>query len=501
MKYKTLTPEEAAALIENNENIGLSGFTAAGVPKATTRAIAAKAEALHAEGKPFKVNIFSGASTSASTDGALAKANALGRRTPYQSSPDLRKRINSGDTEYNDMHLSHTAMYMRYGHIPAVKTAIIEAAEITPEGEITLTTAAGNSPTYCKLADRIIIELNAYHPKELKGMHDIYLPADPPNRQPIPLTSPSHRIGDLTLKVDPAKIVGIVYTNEPDGIGAFKPSDPVTDKIGENVAAFLSEEFKAGRIPSSFLPIQSGVGNIANAVLGALGRDQSIPPFQMFTEVIQDSVIALMKTGRCTFAGGCSLTVSDGMLSDMYKNLDFYKSRIILRPQEISNNPECVRRLGLICINTAIEVDLFGQVNSTHFFGKQMMNGIGGSGDFARNGYLTIFTCPSVAKKGAISSIVPMVSHHDHTEHDVDIIVTEQGVADLRGKSPRERANELIEKCVHPDYQQALRDYLALTPVGHTPHCLAKAFEMHTKFTETGDMHNADFTPAPQPQA
>lgn len=496
MNYKTLTPEEAASLIENDENIGFSGFTAAGVPKAVPRAIAAKAEAEHAAGKPFKVNIFTGASTSASADGALANANAIGHRTPYQSSPDLRKRINSGDTHYNDMHLSHTAMYMRYGHIPAVKTAIIEVAEITPEGEITLTTGAGNTPTFCALAERIIIEVNAYHPKELKGMHDLYLPADPPLRQPIPLTSPSHRIGDITLKIDPSKVVGVVYTNEPDGIGAFKDSDPVTDKIGENVAAFLSEELKKGRIPASFLPIQSGVGNIANAVLGALGRDESIPAFQMYTEVIQDSVISLMKSGRCTFAGGCSLTVSDAMLAEMYKDLDFYKQRILLRPQEISNNAECVRRLGLICINTAIEVDLFGQVNSTHFFGKQMMNGIGGSGDFARNGYLTIFTCPSVAKRGAISSIVPMVSHHDHTEHDVDIIVTELGVADLRGKSPRERAEEIIEKCVHPDYQQKLRDYVALTPQGHTPHCLAKAFEMHTKFIETGDMHNADFTPA-----
>ncbi|SEH77039.1 succinate CoA transferase [Akkermansia glycaniphila] len=496
MKYQTLTPDEAAALIENGENIGLSGFTAAGVPKATTRAIAKKAEEEHAAGRPFKINLFTGASTSASTDGALAKANAVDQRTPYQSSPDLRKNINGGHTRYNDMHLSHTAQYMRYGALPRVKTAIIEAANITDDGEITLTTAGGNSPTYCKLADRIIIELNSYHPKELREMHDIYMPLDPPHREPLPLIAPDHRIGTHTLKVDPAKIVGIVHTNEPDGIGAFKDGDPVTDKIGENVVVFLEEELKKGKIPASFLPIQSGVGNIANAVLAALGRSQEIPPFKMYTEVIQDSVIDLMKQGRCIMVGGCSLTVSDGMLADMYKDLDFFKSRVILRPQELSNNPEIVRRLGLICINTAIEVDLFGQVNSTHFFGKQMMNGIGGSGDFARNGYLTIFTCPSIAKGGAISSIVPMVSHHDHTEHDVDIVVTEQGVADLRGKCPRDRAKEIIENCVHPDYRQLLLDYMALTPQGHTPHNLGKAFEMHNAFLGTGDMRNANFAPA-----
>lgn len=494
MSYKVLTPEEAAAIIENGENIGLSGFTAAGTPKAVTRALAQKAQAEHEAGRPFKVNLYTGASTNSHADGALAQADAIDSRTPYQSSPDLRKNLNSGKTRYYDMHLSHISMYMRYGHIPAVKTAIVEVAEITDDGEMTLTTGAGNTPTYCELAERIIVEVNNYHPKELKGMHDLMLPLDPPDRQPIPLTAPAERIGSTTWKVDPAKVVGIVYTNEPNGVAPFKPSDPITDKIGENVAKFLEEELTAGRIPASFLPLQSGVGNIANAVLGALGRNKKIPNFQMYTEVIQDSVISLMKEGRCTFAAGCSLTVSDEKLAEMYQDLDFYKSKVILRPQEYSNNPEIVRRLGLICINTAIEVDLFGQVNSTHFFGKQMMNGIGGSGDFARNGYLTIFTCPSTAKGGAISSIVPMVSHHDHTEHDVDIIVTEYGVADLRGKCPRDRAEELITKCVHPDYQEKLRQYLALTPQGHTPHCLAKAYEMHTKFMETGDMRNADFS-------
>ncbi len=494
MSYKVLTPEEAAAVIENGENIGFSGFTAAGVPKAVPRAIAAKAKAEHEAGKPFKVNIFSGASTSASADGALAEADAIDQRTPYQSTPALRKNLNTSKTRYYDMHLSHTPQYMRYGHIPRVTTAIIEVAEITPEGEVTLTAGAGNTPTFCELADRIIVEVNAYHPKELKGMHDLMMPLDPPNRQPINITRPDERVGTITWKIDPAKVVGIVHTNEPDGIAPFKPNDPITDKIGANVVKFLEAELASGRIPEGFLPIQSGVGNIANAVLSALGDSKVIPDFQMYTEVIQDSVISLMDSGRCTFAGGCSLTVSDDMLAKMYKNLDFYKSKVILRPQELSNNPEIVRRLGLICINTAIEVDLCGQVNSTHFFGKQMMNGIGGSGDFARNGYLTIFTCPAAAKGGAISSIVPMVSHHDHTEHDVDIIVTEYGVADLRGKCPRDRAIELINKCAHPDYKEQLLQYLALTPEGHTPHNLTKAFEMHNKFIETGDMRNADFS-------
>ena len=74
-----------------------------------------------------------------------------------------------------------------------------------------------------------------------------------------------------------------------------------------------------------------------------------------------------------------------------------------------------------------IEADIYGNVNSTHIMGSSIQNGIGGSGDFARNAYISMFLSPSTAKSGAISCIVPMVSHVDHTEHDVHVIVTEQG--------------------------------------------------------------------------
>jgi len=120
--------------------------------------------------------------------------------------------------------------------------------------------------------------------------------------------------------------------------------------------------------------------------------------------------------------------------------------------------------------------------------GRKLMNGIGGSGDFTRNAYLSVFTCPSVAKGGKISTIVPLVSHVDHSEHSVQIIATEYGVADLRGKSPFERANEIIDKCAHPEYRELLRDYLNIVECGHTPHTLSAAFRMHEEFQRTGDM-------------
>jgi succinyl-CoA:acetate CoA-transferase len=121
-----------------------------------------------------------------------------------------------------------------------------------------------------------------------------------------------------------------------------------------------------------------------------------------------------------------------------------------------------------------------------------MMNGIGGSGDFARNARLGIFVTKSYAKGGAISSIVPMVSHVDHTEHDVDVIVTEQGVADLRGLAPRERVPLIINNCAHPDYREQLWDYYnaAVEAKGNvqTPHILSRAYEMYELLEKTGSM-------------
>ena len=491
MNYKVMTAEEAASFVNNGDIIGFSGFTPAGCPKEVPTAIAKRAEAAHAEGKEFKIGMYTGASTGDSLDGALARANAIMFRTPYQSNKDLRSRLNAQEAHYFDMHLSHLAQELRYGFLPKPKFAIVEACELTDDGEIVPTSGVGILPTICRLADHIIVELNAAHPAALRGMHDIYEPQDPPCREAIPVYKPSDRCGQPFVKVDPKKIIAVIKTNRPNEVGKFSPLDAVTHQIGANVANFLAAEIKAGRIPASFLPIQSGVGNIANAVLSSLGENPDIPPFEMYTEVIQDAVIGLMKEGHCKFASGCSLTVSQPVLEQVYGDLDFFKERIVLRPQEISNNPEVARRLGLITINTALEADIFGNVNSTHVLGTKMMNGIGGSCDFTRNAYISIFTTPSTAKDDKISSIVPMVSHLDQSEHSVKVLITEHGVADLRGKSPIQRAHCIIDNCVAPEYRDMLRRYLESAPKAHTPANLNTCFEMHRAFAETGDMRNA----------
>jgi succinate CoA transferase len=493
MAFRKITADEAASFVKDNDNVGFSGFTPSGCPKSVPKAIANRAEEEHKKGNPFSIGIYTGASTGDNIDGALARAKAVKFRTAYQSNKDMRALLNSNGAHYFDLHLSELPQSIRYGFLGKVNVAVIEATDVSDDGVIIPTEAVGISPTISRLADTIIVELNHFHPKELKGMHDIYEPADPPLRREIPIYKPSDRIGTPYLKVDPKKIVGIVETNIKSDVNPFAPLDDVTMAIGENVSNFLVSEIKAGRIPASFLPVQSGVGNVANAVLGAMGANKEIPAFSIYTEVIQDAVIKLMNEGRVNFASGCSLTVCHDVLNDVYSRLGFFKDKILLRPQEITNSPEIVRRMGVITINTALEADIFGNINSTHVLGTKMMNGLGGSGDFTRAAFLSVFVTPSTAKEGKISAFVPMVSHLDHNEHSVKIIITEHGVADLRCKSPIQRARTIIDNCVDPSYRPLLNDYLNMGIVGQTPQNLNCCFSFHQEFSKSGDMHNVVF--------
>ena len=462
MSYKFMTAAEAASLINDGDIIGLSGFTPAGSPKAVTAELAKMAEEKHARGEQFKVSVLTGASTGDSCDGVLIRANALDFRAPYTTNTDFRKACNNGQVKYSDIHLSQMAQRIRSGFLGKVNVAIMEACELTADGRIYLTAGVGISPTVARLADKVIVEINAAHNKtSLMGMHDIYELERPPHRRPIMIEHASDRIGTPYVQVDPAKIVAVVEVNIPDEARGFHDPDPITDKIGQNVADFLVNDLRKGTIPSTFLPLQSGVGN-------------------------QNSVIDLVKTGRIKFGSTCSLSVTNDCLQDIYDNIDFFRDKLVLRPSEISNCPEVVRRLGVISMNTAIEADIYGNVNSTHICGTKMMNGIGGSGDFTRSAYISIFSCPSTAKGGCIS-------HQDHSEHSVNVIITEQGIADLRGKSPMERAKTVIENCAHPDYKQLLWDYLKIASKGQTSHSLSAALGMHEVFLDKGDMRLTDW--------
>ena len=492
---RVMTAEQAAALIPASANVGMSGFTGAGYPKAVPLALAARIENEHAQGHPFRISVWTGASTAPELDGALAKVNGIEMRLPFQSDPICRNKINSGEMQFSDMHLSHVAQHAWFGFLGHLDVAVVEVAGVLPDGRLIPSTAVGNNKTWLDLADKVILEVNTQVPEKMDGMHDIYYgTAVPPHRKPIPMTHPHERIGEPYLHVDPAKVVAVVHTQQGDRDTRFAAPDAVSEKIASYIIDFLQFEVKQGRLPANLLPLQSGVGNVANAVLAGLLHS----PFEQltgYTEVLQDGMLDLLRAGKMVSASATAISLSKTALADFTQNIDFYRERILLRPQEISNHPELVRRLGIIAMNAMIEADIYGNVNSTHIMASGMMNGIGGSGDFARNAYLSFFVTPSVAKDGAISCIVPMASHVDHTEHDVQIIVTEQGLADLRGLSPTQRAQRIIDNCAHPDYRPALHDYVARAKKGasgqHTPHLLDEALSWHSRYVQTGSMKAA----------
>lgn len=479
--------DEASRIINDGMTIGVSGFTPSGYPKAVTFALA---ERVKKEGEKLKISVYSGASTGPEIDGVFAEADIVEKRLPYQTNSALRNKVNAGEIEYIDMHLSHSTQYINYGMLKPLDVTIVEAVAITEEGHIIPTSGVGNAPTLIKNSDKIIVEINLAKPMALEGMADIYMTENPPYRKPIPLNHASDRIGTTFIPCGMDKIAAVVITNMQDKTRPFGSVDDISKKISDNILEFLRGEVKAGRLPENLLPLQSGVGSVANAVLYGL-CDSEFENLTCYTEVVQDSMLDLLRCGKAVMAATTAVSPSPEGLVRFEEEIDFFKDKIILRPQEISNNPEIARRLGVIAMNTAIEVDIYGNINSTHIMGSKMMNGIGGSGDFARNAYLTIFSTASTAKNGDISSIVPMVSHVDHTEHDSMVIVTEQGFADLRGLSPKERAKEVIKKCAHPDYKDQLMDYFNRAyenGAKHTPHILDEALSWHSKFMKTGSM-------------
>ena len=481
---KVMSASQAAELFEDGMSVGMSGFTRAGDAKALPLALVERARRA-----PLNLTLLTGASLGNDSDGLMANAGVVARRMPFQSDAALRRKINTGEVMFIDQHLSETAEQLRSGDLKPIDVAVIEAVAITADGGIIPTMSVGNSAGFAQQARHIIVEINLNAPLSLEGLHDIYVPEQRPHRGAIPLLTPWQRIGATAIKVDPERIAAIVITDSPDSPSNALPGDAETAAIARHVIAFLEGEVRAGRMGPELLPLQAGIGTIANAVLHGL-LDSPFRDMTMYSEVLQDSAIELLDSGHLAMASASSITLSAAVHERFIRDIERYRERIVLRPQEISNHPELVRRLGVIALNTALEFDIYGNVNSTHVGGTHMMNGIGGSGDFARNGQISIFVSKSVAKDGAISSVVPFAAHVDHTEHDVDVLVTEWGLADLRGLAPRERAPLIIERCAHPDYRPQLRAYFeaALAGGGQTPHVLEEALSWHLRYRRDGSM-------------
>lgn len=455
LRQKIRSSREASSYIEPGMTLGVSGFTLSGYPKKVAKALSMKAK----KGEKLDLTVYSGASLGDDFDGLLTRSGVLKCRMPYQTNADLRKAINEGKVKYVDMPLSLMPKWVRSGYLNPIDVALIEASSIDEHGNIIPTTSVGASETYVACAKKVIVEINTSVPENIRGIHDIYSPELAPNTQPIPITKVSDRVGTPYIPCDPDKIVAIVHSDIPDCGIADAVGDEDYDRMSENLIHFLEQEVAAGRLSNPLPPLQAGIGAVSNAVLAGL-KKSSFEHLTVYSEVMQDSLVDLIESGKVDAASATAITMSPRKMEAFLKKVDRLKDKIVLRPMEISNSPEVIRRLNVIAINTIIEADLYGNTNSSYVDGSILMNGVGGSGDFCQNSGLSVFITKSTAKNGQISCIVPIASHVDHTNKTVQVIVTEQGVADLRGLDVIERARCIIDNCAHPKFRPALNKYL-----------------------------------------
>ncbi|KAL9642079.1 hypothetical protein ABK040_004128 [Willaertia magna] len=504
---KVAKAEDLIPLFQNGQYLGWSGFTGVGYPKEIPVALANHVEKNNLQGK-LKFNLFVGASTGAETENRWAKLDMIDHRYPHQVGKDIQKGINEGRIRFSDQHLSMFPQNLMYGFYTKDKTTgepgkldytIVEATEIMEDGSLVLGASVGATPELVSQASKIIIEVNTKLPS-FYGLHDVVHHVDPPLRLPYLVNRVDSRIGQPTLSIDTDKVVAIIESQKPDNTGPNAPEDDTTLRIANNLIDFLKSEVSAKRLPKHLLPLQSGIGNISNAIIGGMAKAEGFEHITVFTEVLQDTFLDFFDQGKLDFASATSIRLSPEGFEKFYANWDKYtRDKILLRPQQVSNAPEIIRRLGVIAMNTPVELDIYGHANSTLVNASRMINGLGGSADFLRNAKLSIMHTPSARPSKTdptgISCIVPMCSHVDHTEHDLDVFVTEQGVADLRGLSPRDRAREIINKCAHPDYKPMLTEYLRLAEqiclkkgAGHEPHLLHAVFKMHLNLEKNGTM-------------
>lgn len=468
---------EASEVIKNGMTVAVGGYTSCGYPKAVIRALAERANS----GEQLRLSVVSG-SNNGVVDTILAEASIVARRAPMIESKVIAGQINKGSVSYCEQQMNKMPHLLRaeaFGHIDV---AVVEAVAVNSDGSFVPSSSVGFVPLLVQLADKVIIEVNAAMPGQLEGMHDIYMP----DGGPIPIVSAGQRIGAASVPCDIRKISAIVMSDEPDEVTALAPVKPEQAAIADNLFNFLELEMKRRGI-KQLPPVQTGFGNLAAEIVNALGRS-NFSDISFFGGVAQEANIKLAASGKAKAVSCGSVKMSSEVKRLIEENEDV-RRRVVIRNGEITNNSEVIARLAPITLTSGIEMDIYGNVNSSHISGSKIVNGLGGGANFAANAGLSVMMIVSTGKGGAISTIVPMVSHQDISEHDIDVVVTENGVADLRGKSDVERAREIIENCAGA-YKDQLRSYLerAVAAGGHHPVLLDEALSWHIRLKQTGSM-------------
>ncbi|MCP4964176.1 MAG: hypothetical protein GY926_02965 [bacterium] len=461
--------------------VAMSGYAMAGYPKAVVETLVQRKQS----GDALSFELITGANVPW-LDETLGAEKLVTRRAPMVASRTLAAQANNGSLSYVEQQMSKMPRLLRSNSFGEIDVALVEALGFDDDGDLIPTSSVGMTHYLMAAADEIIVEINTAQPDVLRSLHDIHIPVAAPDAQPIPLVRTNQRIGLSGIPVDRKKIRHIVETDIPERMGPQPSGTAVTRNIADHLFNFLELEVqKTGHLP----PIQTGFGAIADSVADAF-QQASFRDLQFFCGGITEPVLELLAAGKATAlsAGGLGMSERVEQILNDTPNL---RDHLVLRNGDITNSAEVIGRLGLVALNTGIEIDIYGNVNSSHIAGSRVVNGIGGGASFAQNAGLSVILIPSTAKGGAISNVVPMVSHQDISEHDVDVVVTEHGIADLRGLDDGERADAIVTHCASEAYRGQLTTYLQTAREqcgGHHPQLPEAAFGWYRRLKEEGTM-------------
>jgi len=481
---KVMDAEDAVRkFVTGSKAIAISGMTGTGYPKVVPRAMS---EYVERTGEKFDVVVYGAGTVGVDLEEYLSRIG-IRRRFPIGASAEVtRKLVNSREFEAYDMWLTEYSRWLRDDvltrRFSGIDIAIVEATGVTEEG-LVLGTSVDAIPVFIEKARGVIVELSLVKPYML-GLHDIYVPKI---NEVIPVRSVLDRIGDRVVKIPKSKVMAVVPSTIDDQRGAYSPGGDIDRRVVENIVDFLSKEANEDpNLRTDYVTLQPAAGPIASLLadrIHEIGFSLSI-----WGEIASVRWLKTLSGNVKAISGSAIYTLpgDERLREEFYENIDEFKDRVVLRPQAISNSPEIISRFYHINVQQAIEVDVYGQVNIT-YIGDRFIVGVGGSGDHAKASYITIVALPSITGSG-LPRVVPLVYHVDLVDHDVDIIVTDQGWADLRGLSPLEKARAIIEECAHPSYKDILWDYLetVVKKTGHRPVDLRKAVEFREKLFASG---------------
>ncbi len=449
LRARVTTAEEAALFFKDGMVVATSGNALSGYPRAVFAALTKRIK----NGDPLRIDLLCTGPLGPEVEDALVEVGGIRRRIGTVGSKLLRQAINRGEVGFLEGKSGKVSQYARRGYYGKIDVAVIEAAGINEEGQVIPATSVYDAPDWLDLASSVIIEINLRRPLSLEGIHDIY---DPEPGRCTPLNNPLERIGSPYIPLDPAKVKHIVFSDMEDRNIPSSPPGEKTLRIAKNIGKFLEEEReRQGELP----PLEVGIGDVLTGFLSSLTHS-SFSSLIFYQAVAVDPFLDLIDAGIVKGVSCNSLRFSASALHRFLSRLEYYKKYFILRPVTLTNSAEMLSRFGVLAINSGLEADIQGQINSSHLRGSQLIGGIAGSYDFARNSSISLFALPSTSQQGKISSIVPRVSHVDHTEHEVDVLITEHGIADLRALEPYERARRIIERCADPKFREALKAYV-----------------------------------------